>query len=98
MVKVLNKGWYVADLTLNYEVQNGLTKVPAQQKKRIAINQDHVFYLPTSVNYDSTGGAVLIVNAIWGKQVVATRIRSDPDCFHVWGTTLIPFWTRMPCW
>lgn len=98
MIKILNKGWYVAELILNYQVQNGMTKVPAQEKKRIALGQQHIFYLPNIVNYDSTEGTFLIVKAIWGKTVLATRIRSDPECFHIWGTTLIPFWTRMPCW
>lgn len=83
---------------LTYQVQNGTIKNLIREKKRIALGQRHIFYLPNTVNYDSTEGTILNVKAIWGKSVLATRIRSDPECFHIWGTTLIPFWTRMTCW
>lgn len=85
-------------MRLNYELQVGLEKFRVQQKGSIALNQDYAFYIPNSVNLDSAGGVYLTIDAVLGVRVFSLRIASNPDCFHLWGTTLIPQWSRMNCW
>lgn len=53
--------------------------------------------LPFMVDFEQNPGAVLTVDAVAGARVLRTRIRSDLECIHVWGTTLIPFWSHVDC-
>lgn len=90
----MNKGWYIAKLTLFYKrsLSNGEIY---RQTGSIAIGQDYAFYLPYDVDLSST---VFVAHAIAGIRIFSERIETKNDCFHVWGTTLIPYWSRMPCW
>ena len=53
--------------------------------------------MPYWVDYTSSFGAVLTVDAVGGIQVLQQKITADPQCFHVWGSTLLPFWTTIDC-
>ena len=85
VVKIYNKGWYTANLRLLYEQQVGVIKQSVIQTGSITAGQDYGFYIPFSVNFDGATGVTLIVNAVAGVQVLETRIRGNPECFHIWG-------------
>jgi hypothetical protein len=97
VIKIYNKGWYTADLKLYYEVQEGIEKRRIVQTGHILGGQNYAFYVPYTVNYDGAYGVTLVVHAIAGKQVMSQRVKTSPQCYHVWGTTLIPYWSSMPC-
>ena len=94
MIKILNKGWFVAKMTLIYrrEFSNGeITKLGDS----IAIGKDYTFKMPYDTDLSST---FFVVHAVGGVRVFNLKIEKKQDCFHVWGTTLIPQYSRMPCW
>jgi hypothetical protein len=92
---VRNKGWYIAKLTVFYrrltESKNAILKLT----KSIAISQDHTFVLPSDIDLEY---AYLVAHAIAGIEIMKVKIVKTPECFHVWGTTLIPYWSYMLCW
>jgi hypothetical protein len=85
-------------MTVNYEQQFGLNKESITQTGDVGTNGDFAFYIPYTVNYDSVAGVWLTVHALGGVRVMRVRIRNSPECFHIWGTTLIPYWSAMNCW
>ena len=98
IVNILNKGWYVASLRITYEVQNGANVVEkVVQTGSIASGQAYGFRIPFSVNYDTEVGCTLEVNAVAGVNVLRVKIRTNPECFHVWGSTLSPSWSNVNC-
>ena len=82
---------------MTYEVQVGTVTETVVQTGSITAGQDYGFYVPFSVNYDGATGCVLEVNAVAGVNVMRVRIRSNPECFHVWGSTLFPSWSSVNC-
>jgi hypothetical protein len=42
--------------------------------------------IPGSIDLNSEPGAVLTVEVVGGIQV-EKKIKNNPSCFHVWGTT-----------
>jgi hypothetical protein len=87
----------VANIRVDYEQQIGLTKFPVQQRGSIALNQDFAFYIPRSVVLDGEIGIVFTAEAVLGVRIFSVRITADPQCFHIWGVTLFPAWTRIDC-
>lgn len=53
--------------------------------------------IPATIDYDGEPGAVLTIDAVGGNRILHERIKADPECFHIWGTTLIPFWSTVDC-
>lgn len=94
MIKILNKGWYVAKLTLFYKraLSNGDFY---KQTGSITMGQDYAFYMPYDAQLSST---IVVAHAIAGVRIMSVKVESNPACFHVWGTTLFPVWSKMPCW
>ena len=78
-----NKGWYIANLRLTYEIQRDRVRETVVQTGSISSGQDFGFRVPFSVNYDGATGCILEVNAVAGAQVMRVRIRSNPECFDV---------------
>lgn len=68
------------------------------QRGSAALGQDYVFRIPYNILLTGTKGVYLKANAVAGIEIFSVQIENTPVCFHVWGTTLIPFWTYMPCW
>lgn len=98
IVKILNRGWYVASLQAYYELQdNPYSRVGVQQRGSIAKNQDFAFYIPGTVDVNTGAGIVISADAVLGVRIFSIRILSSPTCIHIWGTTLIPFWTYVDC-
>lgn len=54
--------------------------------------------IPGSIDFNIEPGAVLTIDAVGGIRVLQEKIKADPECFHVWGTTLIPLWSTINCW
>lgn len=50
-----------------------------------------------AADYNNGNGALLNVWANGGNQVLSYRIRNDPECIHVWGTTLNGLWSPVNC-
>ncbi|CAF0767301.1 unnamed protein product [Brachionus calyciflorus] len=95
IVKIKNKGFYVAKLSLFYRrVQKSYGQV-YKQTGSITIGQDYAFYMPYDTDLTST---LLVVHAVAGKRVMTVKIDNSLTCFHTWGTTLFPAWSPMPCW
>ena len=84
-------------MKLSYEIQTATGKQTVTQTGSITSGADYAFYVPFGVNYDGINGCFLEVNAVAGYQVMRTRIRSNPECFHIWGTTLNPSWSTVNC-
>ena len=82
-IRVLNKGWYIANLKLTYEIQRGLVKESVTQTGSINLNQDYGFRVPFGVNYDSPAGCILEINAVAGAQVMKQRIVANPRNFFL---------------
>ena len=97
VVKILNKGGYVADIRVDYELQQNLVKFPVQQRGKIALNQDFAFYIPRQVVLEGEIGIVFTAEAIGGVRIFSIRVPADPTCVHIWGTTLIPYWSFIDC-
>ena len=57
-------------------------------------NLDYGFRIPELVDYEAGQGATLVVTAVAGVNVLTVRLHSDPECFHVWGTTTLPQWSQ----
>lgn len=100
VVKVKNKGGYVAYLKMDYELTDQATgrKRPIQQTGRIPLNYDYAFYIPRAVVLDGEFGAVLTVTTGTGRRVLREKIRRSPECIHVWGSVTRPKWTYVNCW
>lgn len=99
-VRVKNKGWYIANLKLTYQVQrqgSQGTKETVVQSGSITAGQDYGFKVPYGVVYDSPFGCTLTVEAVAGVRVMSVRISSDPQCFDVWGGSLTPKWSSVNC-
>jgi len=97
VIKILNKGWYLADIWVDYEQQSGLTKFPVQQRGQIGLNGDYAFYVPRSVVLEGELGIVFTAWAVAGVRIFSIRVPSTPLCVHTWGTTLFPAWTFIDC-
>ena len=92
-VRVLNKGWYTADVQLTYTRKLSNNQAQTVGRTILAL-QEAVFRLPSDTLSFTTR---LIVNAVLGVRVMDVQLSGKNQCFDVWGTTLIPFWTPMPC-
>lgn len=92
IVKVKNKGFFIAKTTLIYKKFSN--EIFDRITKSIVIGQEHVFKI--SFNKDLSS-LYLVVHAVAGVQIMAVKIHSNPSCFHVWGTTLNPYWTSVNC-
>lgn len=106
VVKVLNKGGYVTQLILEYEYPvintdiNGTTIVNyrlSRTEASIALGQEQTFKIPYTIPLLGPRGVYLRAIAVAGVQIFFTRIVNNPTCVHVWGTTLIPYWTTIDC-
>ena len=97
MIKVFNKGWYVAEMSLTYPIQVGIRKEIATQTASINLGQEFTFRLPYSVDYEYQIGTFLTIKAVAGVQVLNIKITSTPVCIHIWGVTFITRWTFMKC-
>lgn len=54
--------------------------------------------VPGSVDYFNCGNcATLYAFADAGNQVLTYRVKSNPECIDVWGTTLNPLWSPVDC-
>jgi hypothetical protein len=94
VIKIANKGWYLAHLTLFYR----RLQRPSSIEKRtaqIAISQEYAFTMPYDVDLMSV---ILIADALAGLNIMTVNIRTSPECFHLWGTTLFPASSSVPCW
>jgi hypothetical protein len=92
-VKVLNKGWYIANVQIRYRVGAS----DASQSASLSVFQSVVFRVPYVVNLDGQSGITLRVDAVAGNNVMNYRVKEDPSCIHVWGTTLITAWSKIDC-
>ena len=90
-----NKGFYVAKLSLFYKRHPRSFTQVYQQSGSIPIGQDFMFFMPFDTDLES---AYLVAHAIAGVRIMAAQIETTPICYHVWGTTLFPAWSQMPCW
>ena len=88
-----NKGWYVAKFTMMY--QRRITHGDIEyQTATLAALQTHTFILPSETLSNS---AVLVADAVAGKQIMSYNLREKRQCFDVWGTTQYPAWAEMNC-
>ena len=94
VIKIRNKGWYVARLNLYYR-RYSLPNQIIEQTGQILLGQDYAFYMPYDVDLSST---VLMAYAVGGVNIMHVNIITSPQCFHMWGTTLFPRWTPINCW
>merc|ERR1712150_286300 len=92
-VIITNKGGYIAEMKLSYVLNNGNNEIPVTQTGSILVGQSYAFYIPGTIDYQGDSGGILTVKAIGGIQILMTKIETNPACYHVWGTTLIPFWS-----
>ncbi len=53
--------------------------------------------VPGNVDYNSEGGCTLEAFANAGEKVMTYRVRNDPECIHIWGTTLNTEWSPINC-
>lgn len=97
VVKILNKGFYVADVRVDYELQQNFVKFPIQQKTSLVINQDYAFYIPRQVVLEGELGIVFTADARAGYRIFSVRVPASKTCVHVWGTTLMPSWSYVDC-
>jgi hypothetical protein len=86
---VLNKGWYVANVLIRYKV--GAYDVV--QRASLMIDQSVVFRVPYAVTLDGQTGVVVRADAVAGNNVMEVRVKSSPECIHIWGTTLGTQWS-----
>lgn len=95
VVKILNKGWFIAKLTLYYKRLSSGTQV-IKQTGSIVLGQDYGFYIPFDADLDSIW---LFAHALAGPNIFHLQIRPiHPICFHLWGAVFSPRWTRIDCW
>ena len=88
----------MANIQVYYKLQDKpYSKVGIQQRGSIAKNQDYAFYIPGSIDFNSGAGVVVTADAVLGVRIFSIRLLASPTCIHVWGTTLIPFWTYVDC-
>ena len=101
-VKVFNKGWYQVDLVLTYEIPiihlGSEWFMPMELKGTAALNEEWVFTIPETIVLDGPKGVYLKANAVLGVDIFNERILNNPQCYHVWGVTLITAYSSMPCW
>jgi hypothetical protein len=91
---VANKGWYVASLTLFYRRLPLITSI-VKKHAEIMIQQEFAFTMPYDVDLNSV---ILIADAVAGVNIFTTNIKTSPQCFHTWGTTLFPSYAEVECW
>lgn len=92
-VIVTNKGGYTAQMYLEYY---NPTKVI--QSGTITSGQSYAFYVPGNVDYNNGVGARLTVDAVGGNRVVNQLLmRNNPECVHVYGTTLNTLYSYVDC-
>ena len=78
-------GWFIADITLSYQIFDGINPKDQIQTYQLQTYQDYTFFVPYNVNYFKGKGARLVINAIGGSSVLNYIIDNDPLCFHIWG-------------
>ena len=84
-------------MKLTYQIPTNAGMQTVVQRGSISNGQDYAFKVPFAASYDGDVGCTLEVNAVAGINVLRIRVRSNPECIDVWGTTLIPYWTHMDC-
>lgn len=88
-IRVRNKGAYTAICSLSYYLNDELRvkkfDLLAQQEKTLVYE------------YEASSPIILEINALAGIQVLRTQIDELNACWHVWGTTLIPYSSRVDC-
>lgn len=91
-VKIYNKGGYVAVILFKYE----LNETNRQEKKSLTAPRKFTF------KYDRRATNVeIIIDALAGRKgFLKTKIiplEEINTCFHVWGTTIFPKFSRINC-
>ncbi len=94
VIKIANKGWYLADLTLFYRRLDASARIE-KRYAQIPVNQEHAFTMPYDVDLKSV---ILIADAFLGYNIMTVSIKTSPECFHLWGTTLNPVYSAVQCW
>jgi hypothetical protein len=89
IIRVRNKGAYTAisslSFYLNDELQVKKFNLLAQQEQTL------------TYEYGASSPIILEINALAGKQVLKAQIDELKACWHIWGTTLIPYSSRIDC-
>lgn len=98
IIKVWNKGFFIANMRVNYEEQVGADKMAVEQKGSIVLGQAYAFYIPGTVNYAGDVGVTLNIDVVFAFRKISVKIQSDPECFHIWGIFFAPSWARVECW
>ncbi len=81
-VRIRNRGWFVASVSLRYEYDGKIVT----QAGTVLSGLEYVFKVPFSVVYQSEFGCLLEANAVAGVQILNNiRVNSDPECFDLWG-------------
>ena len=65
-----------------------------KETNSISAGNEFTFRMPYDTDLSS---AYLVVHAVAGSQVMSVKIQKKNDCFTVWGTTLSPEYSRIPC-
>jgi hypothetical protein len=85
-IEIKNKGWYVAKIAL--KTQNSTvakSSVLAPQKMKF------------TYKYDSRDPVFIEIHAVAGKIVAKEEPMYVDECWHIWGTTQFPYWSRINC-
>lgn len=94
-MKIRNRGWYIASLSVRYEYNNQIVT----QTGTVTSSLEYGFKIPFSVNYESEYGCILEVDAVAGLNIINNlRIDNNPLCIDIWGTTLAPSWSKVDCY
>ena len=95
VIKILNKGWFVANFKLSYETVDNKS---ITQQTSIIVGQRHTFNITEEINFSVDKPIRLVGEAMAGITIMNITVESSPACFHVWGSTIFPSWSSMPCW
>lgn len=97
MIKVYNKGWFLASVRIDYELYNLPFKYPIQLPAILGFNEQATFFVPDTLPINQRIGIVFTAEAIGGVRIFSFKVPSLPLCVHIWGSTLIPYWTFIDC-
>lgn len=98
VIKIMNKGFLIANMKVSYELQVDANKVPVVQSGSIVIGQAFAFYVPASVNYDGDVGVTLKIDIPLSFKQISFRLQTSPQCFHIWGIVFSPEFSPVNCW
>ena len=95
VIKISNKGWFVANFKLSYE---SIDNKSITQQSSIIVGQSHTFNITEEIDMSAEKPIRLVGQAVAGLMILNITIEENPACFHVWGTSIFPSWSNMPCW